>query len=65
MSISEYRDYHRRVAARLRAAAATGPFAGTTEQLLARAKQHERLAEVQPSGQDWRTGGIWLREAAD
>lgn len=44
MNISEFRDYHERVAARLRSVAATATTAAMKARLLQQAEDHERLA---------------------
>jgi len=44
MNISEFRDYHERVAARLRSVAATATTAAMKARLLQQAEEHERLA---------------------
>jgi hypothetical protein len=44
MNISEFRDYHERVAARLRSVAATATTAAMKARLLQQAEEHECLA---------------------
>ena len=44
MNISGFRDYHERVAARLRSVATTATTAAMKARVLAQAEEHERLA---------------------
>ena len=44
MNISEFRDHHERLAARLRSVAATATTAAMKARLLQQAEDHERLA---------------------
>ena len=49
MNRSEVRDYHERVAARLRSVAATATTAAMKARISQQAEEHERLARGEPS----------------
>jgi hypothetical protein len=73
-SASEFREYHERVAARLRLVAEGAQESSLKAGLLRRAARHEQLATsdiralARANGLDWHAGWVdrqWLREAAD